>query len=174
MNKTNKLLELTDRIYDLTGGLCRAVAGPMEIHIGHNSSMHSSPISLSLDVLSYDEMSKLKPTDYLDIKTIGYHIDTRTLVTKDDITNLQKDATPDTQTMLNALLELREQKLTVTLQDFMDAFEVIIERDMTAALGYNPKLSPTNNSETETLNQNTQEVEVDMEDTEPTWGQKMY
>lgn len=161
MRETNQVLQLTEKIYELTGGLCKAVAGPMEIHIGYNASSHSAPISISIDVPSYEEMSKLKLTDSFEVKTVGYFIDTKTLVIKDDIANLQKDINPETQTMVNALLELWDEDLTVTLQDFMDAFEVIVEEDMRAATGCGK--SPISNSETE----------LEMENEQSPWEIKM-
>lgn len=140
---SNSLLKLASRLYDLSGGLCKAGAGPGGVGI---STSDGSRVHL---ILSYDpnpvqdHVIFSKKIKQYEVRVTGCWAESGEPVRQEELEALLDIADPATQKVAEALWGLTQETHTVSTEECNEAFDVLAGWQMREAYGTPDGAPPT-------------------------------
>lgn len=148
---SNPMLKLAGRLYDLSGGLCEAGAGPDGIGVSTSggSRVHLI-ISFDQDPVQ-DHVIFPKKIKQYEVQVTGCWAESGEPIRQEELVELLDNAEPATQKVAEALWKLTQEAHTVSMEECNEAFDVLADCQMRKAYGTPDGAPPTRQEAVEEL-----------------------
>lgn len=149
----NPLLKLAGSLYEQTGGVCEAVAGPGGIGVCTDQSskirivFSFSPTPILNNVIFPPEIEQYK------VELVGYMVENAKQLRRSEIKTLLQDADFATQKAAEALWRLAKETYMISTEECNEAFDILAKWEMYKAYGV-------------VLSDNTDDIQQNFEETE--------